>query len=49
MRTLKQKVDVELKDAPRGVVVGGVEDAHSSSTNASTMRTPKEKIDARVG
>ena len=23
MRTLRQKVDVELKDAPRGVAVGG--------------------------
>ena len=28
MRTLRQKVDVELKSAPRGVLLEGVKNAH---------------------
>ena len=54
MRTLRQKVDVELKDARVGWRLEGVKHAHPSSKSASTMRTLKQKVDvdlkdARVG
>ena len=44
MRTLKQKVDVELKDARVGWGMEGVKNAYPSSESASKMHTLKQKI-----
>ena len=44
MRTLKQKVDVELKDACVGWEWMGVKNAYPSSESASKMRTLKQKV-----
>ena len=44
MRTLRQKVHVELKDARMGWVGGGVKNADRSSESASKMRTLWQKV-----
>ena len=44
MRTLKQKVDVELKDARVGWGMERVKNANPSSESASKMRTLKQKV-----
>ena len=44
MRTARQKVDVELKDARVGWGVEGVKNANPSSESVSKMRTLKQKI-----
>ena len=49
MRTLRQKVDVELKDARVGCRLEGVKNAYTSSESASKMRPLRQKVDARVG
>ena len=48
MRTLRQKVDVELKDACVGRRLVGVKNAHPSSESASKMLPLSQKVDARV-
>ena len=54
MRTLKQKVDVELKDARVGWQLERVKNAHPSTKRVSKIRTLRQKVDvdlkdARVG
>ena len=54
MRTLKQKIDVELKDACVGWEWMGVKNAYPSSESALKTRTLRQKVDvelkdARVG
>ena len=54
MRNLRQKVDVELKDARVGWRLVGVKNEHPSSESASKMRPLRQKVDvelkdARVG
>ena len=54
MRTLRQKVDVELKDARVGWRLEGVKNAYPSLASASKMRPLRQKVDvelkdARVG
>ncbi len=49
MRTLRQKVEVELKDARVGWRLEGVKIAYPSSESASKMRPLRQKVDARVG
>ena len=44
MCTLKQKVDVEMKDARVGLRVDGVKNAYPSSKNVSKMRTLRQKV-----
>ena len=44
MRTLKQKVDVELKDARVGWGMEGVKNAYPSSESASKMHTLRQKV-----
>ena len=44
MRTLKQKIDVELKDACVGWEWMGVKNAYPSSESASKMHTLKQKV-----
>ena len=48
MRTLKQKVDVELKDARVGWGMEGVKNAYPSSESASKMRTLRQKVDVEA-
>ena len=49
MRTLRQKVDVELKDARVGWRLEGVKNAYPSSESASEVQPLRLKVDARVG
>ena len=49
MRTLRQKVDVELKDARVGWRLEGVKNAYPSSESASTMRPLRQKVELRDG
>ena len=49
MRTLRQKVDVELKDARVGWRLDGVKNAYPSSESASEVQPLRQKVDARVG
>ena len=44
MRTLKQKVDVEMEDARVGWKVEGVKNAYRSSKSESKTRTVKQKV-----
>ena len=44
MHTLKQKVDIELKDACVGWRFEGVKNRHPSSESASKMRTLRQKV-----
>ena len=48
MRTLKQKIDVELKDACVGWEWMGVKNAYPSSESASKMRTLRQKVDVEL-
>ena len=48
MRTLKQKVDVELKDARVGWGMEGVKNAYPSSESASKMHTLRQKVDVEA-
>ena len=48
MRTLKQKVDIEMKDACVGWRFEGVKNRHPSSESASKMRTLRQKVDVDV-
>ena len=45
MRTLRQKVDVELKDARVGWGVEGVKNANPSTESVSKMITLRQKVD----
>ena len=45
MRTLKQKVDVKLKDARVGWGMEGGKNAYPSSESASKTHTLKQKVD----
>ena len=49
MRTLRQKVDVELKDARVGWRLEGVKNAYPSSESVSKVQPLRQKVDARVG
>ena len=44
MHTLRQKADVELKDARVGWGMEGVKNANPSSESASKMRTLRQKV-----
>ena len=48
MRTFRQKVDVELKDARVGWRLEAVKNAHPSSESVSKMRTFRQKADVEV-
>ena len=48
MRTLTQKVDVELKDARVGWEMEEVKNAYPSSESALKMRTLRQKVEARA-
>ena len=49
IRTLRQKVDVELKDARVGWRLEGGKNCYPSSESVLKMRPLRQKVDARVG